>query len=56
MPKQKFNMINDKKLIYLKQIEGIDFYKYKAKFFNYFYTPMAYYEKLFSRKISIVDL
>ncbi len=44
-------MINDRRLVYLKQIEGIDFYKYKASLFNYFYTPMAYYENLFSRKI-----
>lgn len=51
MLKQKFNMIRDKKLKYLKQIEGIDFYEYKTKLFDYFYVPMAYYEKLFSRKI-----
>lgn len=44
-------MNNDKKLVFLKQIEGIDFYRYKATLFNYFYKPMAYYEKLFTRKV-----
>lgn len=44
-------MIRDKKLIHLVQVDGVDFYRYKAKLFNYFYTPMAYYEKLFSRTI-----
>ena len=44
-------MINDNKLIFLKQIDGIDFYRYKASLFKYFYKPIAYYEKLFTRSI-----
>lgn len=44
-------MLNDKRLIYLATVDGIDFYRYRSSLFRYFYTPMAYYEKLFTRCI-----
>lgn len=44
-------MIKDKKLEYITSVDELDFYRYKARLFNYFYTPMAYYEKLFSRMV-----
>lgn len=44
-------MIKNKHLAYCTTLSGVDFYEYKVKLFSYFYTPMAYYENLFSRKI-----
>ncbi len=44
-------MIDNKELTYLTTVDGIDFYRYRTRLFHYFYTPMAYYEKLFTRCI-----
>ncbi len=44
-------MIEDKNLTYLGTFDGIDFYRYRTRLFRYFYCPMAYYEKLFSRMV-----
>ena len=44
-------MIVDKQLIFLKTVEGLDYYEFKPRFLRYYYTPMAYYEGLFSRII-----
>ena len=44
-------MITDKRLQYLETVEECDFYKFTPSLFHYFYTPMAYYERLFSRTV-----
>lgn len=44
-------MIEDAKLEYLRTIDGIDFYRFRARLFKYFFTPMAPYEGLFSRMV-----
>ena len=35
----------------MSDINGLQYYEYKASLLKYFYTPMAPYESLFSRKI-----
>ena len=44
-------MIQDKKLKYLKTVDGIDFYEYRVRLFSYFYSTMAGYEKLMTRML-----
>ncbi len=44
--------MENKKLVFLKNRNGLDFYEYRARLFNYFPPPrMAPYEKLFTRCI-----
>lgn len=50
-------MITDKSLRFLKTQDGIDFYRFHARLFHYFYIPMAEYEGLRSRMIrETIDL
>ncbi len=44
-------MITDKRLQYIKSTGDVDFYKFRPTLFRYFYKPMAYYERLFSRTV-----
>lgn len=44
-------MITGKRLQYLESIGDFDFYKFRPTLFHYFFTPMAYYERLFSRTV-----
>ena len=44
-------MMQDPKLSYLESADSLDFYRYHCRFLRYFYTPMAYYEKLLTRQI-----
>lgn len=44
-------MLHDKRMQYLKTVDGVDFYCHRVSLFHYFYTPMAPYERLFTRMI-----
>lgn len=44
-------MIKNSNLKYLTSCNDLDFYEFKTSLFNYFAINMAYYEKLFSRRI-----
>lgn len=44
-------MIKNSNLEYLTSCNDLDFYEFKTSLFNYFAINMAYYEKLFSRRI-----
>ena len=44
-------MITDSRLKYCVSFSGLDFYEYEVRLGRYFFIPMAYYEKLWTRKV-----
>lgn len=51
MSEERTSLIKNSNLKYLTSCDDLDFYEFKTSLFNYFAINMAYYEKLFSRRI-----